>query len=176
LPWPTIPAPPTNGPPPRLPAQRNLLANADDARLAATVVAGTAQRVLSICTHDLEPEVYEYAPFLEAVKRLVLGRRFAKVRVLMMEEPRPQHARHAFVLLARKLTSHIEIRTAPERFREPHAFLIADTDATVFRLQHDRWEGLCDLQDRGIARLYLDQFDAAWQACGSSRLQQQLRV
>lgn len=159
-----------------MPAQRTLLSNEDDARLAATVVTGTAQRVLSICTHDLEPDVYEYPPFLDAVKKMVLSRRFAKVRVLMMDDPRPHHARHAFVLLARKLTSHIEIRTAPERFREPHAFLIADTDATIFRLQHDRWEGICDLQDRGIARLYLDQFDAAWLACGSPRLQQQLRI
>lgn len=159
-----------------MPAQRTLLSNEDDARLAATVVTGMAQRVLSICTHDLEPDVYEYPPFLDAVKKMVLSRRFAKVRVLMMDDPRPHHARHAFVLLARKLTSHIEIRTAPERFREPHAFLIADTDATIFRLQHDRWEGICDLQDRGIARLYLDQFDAAWLACGSPRLQQQLRI
>lgn len=159
-----------------MPAQRTLLSNEDDARLAATVVTGMAQRVLSICTHDLEPDVYEYPPFLDAVKKMVLSRRFAKVRVLMMDDPRPHHARHAFVLLARKLTSHIEIRTAPERFREPHAFVIADTDATIFRLQHDRWEGICDLQDRGIARLYLDQFDAAWLACGSPRLQQQLRI
>ena len=177
MPWQTIPAPPTNGPPPRLPAQRNLLANADDARLAATVVAGTAQRVLSICTHDLEPEVYAYAPFLEAVKRLVLGRRFAKVRVLMMEEPRPQHARHAFVLLARKLTSHIEIRTAPVALRlDPATYVIGDQQATLYRLQHDRWEGICDLNDRAIARTYLDAFDVAWTAAATPRSEVALRM
>jgi hypothetical protein len=134
------------------------------------VVAGRAQRVLTICTHDLEAEVYEYSPFLDAVKRLVLGRRFAKVRVLLMREPRAAHARHAFVLLARKLTSHIEIRVAEPQFRDdPSTYVIADQSATMLRLQHDRWEGICDLDDRAIARTYLDGFDVAWLGSGPAR-------
>jgi hypothetical protein len=140
-------------------------------RIAATVVAASAQRVLTICTHDLEPDIYEYGPFVDAVKRLVLGRRFAKVRILLMDDPRPLHARHALVLLARKLTSHVEIRVADETFHEPSAFLIADQHAILYRLQHERWEGICDLQDRAIARSYLDAFDVAWLASAAQRPQ-----
>lgn len=141
------------------------------------MVAGGAQRVLTICTHELEAEVYEYPPFLDAVKRLVLGRRFAKVRVLLLRDPRPAHERHALVMLARKLTSHIEIRVAPRECRDdPATFMIADQQATLYRLQHDRWEGICDLEDRAIARTYLDAFDAAWLAAGTPRSQVALRL
>jgi hypothetical protein len=175
--WQQIPAPPTNGPPPKLPAQRNLLTTADDARLAATVIARTAQRVLTICTHDLESQVYEYGPFVDAAKRLVLHRRFAKVRVLFMRDLRASHERHALMMLARKLTSHFEIRIAPHEYREdPSTYVIADQHATLFRLQHDRWEGICDLDDRAIARTYLDAFDLAWRAAGTPRSQVALRL
>jgi hypothetical protein len=175
--WQQIPAPPTNGPPPKLPAQRNLLTTADDARLAATVVARTAQRVLTICTHELGSDVYEYAPFVDAVKRLVLHRRFAKVRVLFMREPRASHERHALTMLGRKLTSHLEVRVAPHEFRDdPSTYVIADQQATLFRLQHDRWEGICDLDDRAIARTYLDAFDVVWRAAGTLRSQAALNL
>jgi hypothetical protein len=175
--WQTAPAPPTNGPPPKLPAQRNLLTTAEDSRIATTVVAAGTQRVLTICTHDLESDVYEYPPFLEAVKRLVLGRRFAKVRVLLMKPAKSSHARHEFVLLARKLTSHIEIRTAPVALRlDPATYVIGDQQATLYRLQHDRWEGICDLNDRAIARTYLDAFDVAWTAAATPRSEVALRM
>jgi hypothetical protein len=141
-------------------------------RAAATVVAASAQRVLTIRTHELEPAIYEYAPFLEAVKHLVLARRFARVRVLLLAPGRMQHHRHAFIALARKLTSHIELRHAGAEIDAlPDSFMLADGHATLYRLQADRWEGICDLQDRTVARSYLERFDAAWLAAGTRRLQ-----
>jgi hypothetical protein len=175
--WQQIPGPPSNGPPPRLPAQRNLLTTVDDARTAASVVAATAQRVLTICTHELESEVYEYPPFIDAVKRLVLHRRFARVRVMLMQEPSPALDRHALIMLARKLTGHFDLRIAlPEYRNDPSTYVIADQRATLFRLQHDRWEGICDLDDRAIAANYFDVFDVAWRAAGIPRSETVLRV
>jgi hypothetical protein len=146
-------------------------------RTAATVVAASAQRVLTIQTHDLETSVYEFAPFLEAVKRLVLARRFAKVRVLLLQPTRVMFHRHAFVALARKLTSHIEIRQATSEFRNaPDTYMVADGHATLYRLQATRWEGICDLQDRAVARAHLERFDVAWLASGAARAQQAQRV
>lgn len=128
-------------------------------------------------THELESPVFEYAPFLEAVKRLVLARRFAKVRVLLLNPARVPHHRHAFVALARKLTSHIEIRNATDEFRDvPDTYMVADGHATLYRLQTARWEGICDLQDRGVARSFLERFDVAWLASGTPRTQDALRV
>ncbi len=39
-------------------------------------------------TPDLEPEIYDQPPFLEIIKRFVLARSFAKVRVLLRDQAR----------------------------------------------------------------------------------------
>jgi hypothetical protein len=47
-----------------------------------------AAPLLSIFTQDLEPLIYGEEPFLEAIKRLVLARSYAKVRVLLADPSR----------------------------------------------------------------------------------------
>jgi len=144
----------------------------DDARTAATVLASHAQRVLAICTQDLESPVFEYGPFLDSVKRFILGPRFAKVRVLVMNPGRVSYHRHSFILLARKLTSYIEIRNAlPERRGCPATYMIADHHATLYRLQADRWDGICELNDRAVARMHLERFDSIWAVSNTHRRQ-----
>jgi hypothetical protein len=164
--------PPSNVLLPRLTEPRTLLSTVDEARIAATTVASSAQRVLTILTHSLESEIYEHPPFIAAVKRLVLGPRFAKVRVLVLNPGRIMYGRHEFIAIARKLTSYIEIRNAPPAVREyPSTYLIADDRATLFRLQASGWDGLCELNDEPVARLYLEHFDGLWTQCAVPRAQ-----
>jgi hypothetical protein len=139
-------------------------------RTAAAVVAAAAERVLSVYTHRLEREVYAWPPFVDAVKHLVLSRRFAKVRVLVCDVRHLHPTRDPLLVLAGKLTAHVELRevVAPHG-DDPATYVIADRHAILYRLQHDRWEGLCDLHDRAIAATYLDAFDAAWIASAVPR-------
>jgi hypothetical protein len=162
--------PPSNVLIPRLTEPRTLLSCVADVRTAATTVAASAQRVLTILSHDLESPVFEYPPFVEAVKRFVLGPRFAKVRVLVLNPGRIMYNRHEFIGLARKLTSYIEIRNAQGTFREqPSTYMIADDQATLYRLQHTRWDGICELRDPSVARLHLEHFDIGWNESATSR-------
>jgi hypothetical protein len=177
LSWQKPLSPPTNGPAPRLPAIRNHLATVEDVQTASTVMAMQASRVLAICTHELESPVFEYGPFVDAVKRFILGPRFSKVRVLVMDPGRVSYHRHSFILLARKLTSYIEIRNAAPALRGcPASFMIADRHATLYRLQSERWDGICDLQDRGVARVHLERFDALWHRSGVQRQNVTIRI
>ena len=162
--------PPSNILVPKLTAPRTLLATIEDVRTAATTVAGSAQRVLTICTHDLESALYEYPPFIAAIKRLVLGPRFAKVRVLVLNPGRIMYSRHEFIAVARKLTSYIEIRNAQAPFRDnPATFMIADDHSTLYRLQHTRWDGICELRNPDVARLHLERFDQGWNESATPR-------
>lgn len=162
--------PPSNILVPRLTASSTVLATADDSRVAATTVASLAQRVLTICTHDLESAVFEYPPFVSAVKRLVLGPRFAKVRVLILNPGRVLYSRHEFIAMARKLTSYIEIRNAQAPFRDiPATYMVADDRASFYRLQHKRWEGICHVGNADVATLYLEHFDNGWNECAQPR-------
>ncbi len=157
--------------------QLELVGSVGEARLAATRVAQCAQRLLTLHTHDLEPSIYEHPPFLNAVKRLVLGRRFAKVRVLIVDPARVHFEHNAFITLARKLTSYIEIRHADAAHRsDPSSYIVADDTAFLCRLHESRWEGVSHIRAPLAARAFLDRFDVGWIASSPDRSRAQSRA
>ncbi len=143
---------------------RTILTTMPEVREASLKVAKSAQRLLSIFTQDLEPLIYGEEPFLEAIKRLVLARSYAKVRVLLADPSRAMVDNNRFLALARRLTSCIDLRAmSPEYPASAGAFIIADDKALVYRLQADRWEGIADMNDPAVVRRYLNFFDEVWQ-------------
>jgi hypothetical protein len=151
----------------RLPPPETLhvLSTLDEVRTATETVAASGQRLISIMTPDLEPEIYDQAAFLEIIKRFVLGRSFAKVRVLLRDQARMGNGANRFVAMAHRLTSYLEIRVRAAQYRElTAAYCIADDKAIVYRLRADRAEGIAGLNNPPIARQYLQEFDAIWQA------------
>lgn len=144
---------------------RSILTTLAEVRDASLAVARSAQRQLSIYTQDLEPLVYGEEPFLEAIKRLVLARSYAKVRVLLADPSRAVVDNNRFLILARRLTSCIDMRSIiAQNPGGAGAFIIADDRATVYRLQASRWDGISDMNDPAVARRYLNFFDEVWQA------------
>lgn len=142
---------------------RKIISTLDEARLASQQVASAAARLLTMFTPDLESQVYDQPEFLETVKRLVLARGYAKVRVLLSDPSRMMYEQSRFVHLARRITRHIEIRHARPEFRNnPCSYLVADDRAIVYRLQAARWDGICEMNDLAVARRYLNHFDEVW--------------
>ena len=143
-----------------------VLTSLNEARTAVNLVAARAQRLVSIYTPNLEPELYDQSEFLEVVKRLVLARPFAKVRVLIGEPGRSSADGHRFLAMARRLSSCIDVRNLRARNGAPHcAYLIADERAIMYRLRADCWDGIADLDNVPVARLYLHEFDQLWDTC-----------
>ena len=68
--------------------QIRVISSLEEMRAAVEAVASSAQRLMSIYTPDLEPELYDQNGFLDIVKRFVLARRFAKARVLLSDPTR----------------------------------------------------------------------------------------
>jgi len=142
---------------------RNIVSTLDEVRTASVQVASRATRLLAMYTQDLEPQVYDQPKFIDAIKKLVLARGYAKVRVLLADPARAVYESSRFVGLARRITSYIEIRHAHPDFRGNRAaFLIADDRAVVYRSDASRWDGIVELNDPAVARRYLDYFDQAW--------------
>jgi hypothetical protein len=142
-----------------------VLTSLAEVRAAVNEIAATAQRLISIYTPDLEPDLYDQSAFLELVKHFVLTRSFAKVRVLLGEPTRVMRESNRFVAMGRRLSSCIDIRYAaagaPQR---ASAFLIADDRAIVYRMRADTWDGVADINNQAAARLYLQEFDQVWNA------------
>ena len=134
-------------------------------RAAVNAAAASAQRLISIYTPDLEPDLYDQTAFLDIIKHFVLARSFSKVRVLLVEPARVMRDSNRFVAMGRRLSSCIDIRyVAAEARQRASAFLIADDRSIVFRMRADTWDGIADLNNPPVAKLYLNEFDTVWNA------------
>lgn len=142
-----------------------VLTTLPEVRSAVGQVAASAQRLISIYTPDLEPDLYDQTAFLEVIKHFVLARSFAKVRVLLAEPTRVMRDSNRFVAMGRRLSSCIDIRyVAAEARQRASAYLIADDRAIVYRMRADTWDGVADINNPPVARLYLQEFDQIWDA------------
>lgn len=151
-----------------------VLTTVEEVRIAVNQVAASAQRLISIYTPDLEPDLYDQTAFLEVIKHFVLARSFAKVRVLLAEPTRVMRDSNRFVAMGRRLSSCIDIRYAAQEARQrASAYLIADDRAIVYRLRADTWDGIADVNNPPVAKLYLQEFDTVWDA---SALEHGLRM
>ena len=151
--------------PPRTDDPLTVVTSIEEARAAVDAAASCAQRLISIYTPDLEPQLYDQSTFLEIIKHFVLSRSFAKVRVLIAHPEAAVRDNNRFIAMGRRLSSHIDIRDAPADERErAGAYLIADDRAIVYRLRADSWHGIAGFDNPPAARSYLAQFDALWNA------------
>ena len=158
--------------------RRDILSSYEDNQKATVEVAKIAQRGLVIYTPDLEPGIYDHEEFLEVVKRLILSKRYARVRVLISNPGRAIRNGNRLVALGRRLNSYIEFRDVQEDFREDHqeAFIIADDRALMYRADASKWEGMVGLNEPGIARQHLDVFEKIWQVSEYKHELRQLRI
>jgi hypothetical protein len=147
------------------PETLSVLTTLPEVRAAVNEIATSARRLISIYTPDLEPALYDQTNFLEVIKHFVLTRSFSKVRVLLAEPTRVMRDSNRFVAMGRRLSSCIDIRyvaaKAPQR---ASAYLIADDRAIMYRMRADTWDGIADINNPPVARLYLQEFDTIWNA------------
>ena len=142
-----------------------IVSTLEEMRGVINQVAASAQRMMSIFSPDLEPDVYDQTPFLDILKRFVLARNFAKVRILLTDRTRMIRDGNRLVAMSRRLTSYIEMRpiTRPENLHL-HSFIIADDKAIAIRLRNGEWSGVTDMANVAAARQQLADFDVIWQA------------
>ena len=145
--------------------KRWVISTQEEMRQAVIDVTREAERRVSIFTHDLEPGIYDDPDFLEVIKRLVLSKTYARIRVLIADPNRAVKSGNNFVHLGRRLNTYIEFRHVREDFRtHAESFCIADETALVYRLQANRWEGIADTYEPAVANLYGKMFDEIWLA------------
>ncbi len=157
--------------------QRWVVTSAEDACAAVVEIAGVAQRGLAIMTPDLEPGIYDSDKFIAVVKKLVLAKRCARVRVLITLPNRTVRNGNRLIGLGRRLDSYIEFRNLHEDYRDHReAFLLADDTALLYRVDHARWEGIADTYEPAVARRYLGMFEEIWAASETARELRRLRV
>jgi hypothetical protein len=158
-------------------SRRWIPSNKDEVRNAAVAIANGAKRSLAILTPDLEPGIYDHDDFLDVVKRLVLSKRYAKIRVIVTDPARAIRNGNRFVGVARRLNTYIDLRNAHQDYwGHREALLIADDNALLYRVDAARWEGIADSDDPVVTRRYLDFFDNIWKVSEQGPEFRQVRV
>lgn len=140
-----------------------VLTTVAEVRQSTAAVIATGQRLISIFTPDLEPQLYDDPKVIEVIKRFVLSHSFAKVRVLLRDHTRHTGSGSRFMSMARRLTSYLELRILVPQFHHLTAsYCIADDRGIVYRMHAERWDGIAAVNSPPVARQYLQEFDAAW--------------
>ncbi|MCC7257413.1 MAG: hypothetical protein IT486_03485 [Gammaproteobacteria bacterium] len=161
----------------RIQNRRWILSSREETRTAAVAIAACAKRSLAILTPDMEPGIYDHEEFLDVAKRLVLSKRYARIRVLVSDPARAIRNGNRFVGMARRLNTYIELRNAhPDYQGHREALLIADDEALLYRVDSARWEGIADSYDPLVTRRYLELFDSIWNVSEPGQEFREVRV
>jgi len=145
-------------------AEDLVLSDSTECREVSAALARQAHRTLDILSHALDASLYDNEPFLGAVKELATASRQSQVRVLVQQPDKAVKNGHRLIELARRLTSHIEIRQVHEDFSEViEAFLVADVDGFVHRKNAARYEAMANFHAPNQARMLLQLFDEIWE-------------
>ncbi len=128
-------------------------------------------------THDLEPDVYDHDEFLETLKKFILARTFARVRVA---DPRARArllSASRFVAMGRRLNSYIEFRRVPaDLANHPEAFFIADEQALVYRARAEAGKECRTPTSRPWRACTSSKFETLWNACEIEPEVRQLQI
>ena len=131
---------------------------------ATDLMLEQTQDMLDIFSRDLDPELYDRQPFLDALSRLCLRNRKARIRLLVQEPQVPVKRGHRLIELARRLSSSIEIRQPHPDYRHYNeAFMVADQCGLIYRSLADRFEGMGNFYNPVEARRKLDFFTEVWE-------------
>jgi predicted GNAT family N-acyltransferase len=127
-------------------------------------LADQARREILILSQDLDPDYYDRAAFIAAMRRLALAAPGLPIRILV-REPRVAITRgHRLLGLARQLTSSLSIRRPGKDSRDrPDAFLIADGTGYCRRPLAGLHEAVACLDGRRQARLLRADFEKLWE-------------
>jgi hypothetical protein len=145
-----------------IPGTRGILSTMGEFRTAAAEIATHATRSLSIYTPNLEPDLYDHDQLLEPIKKLVLARSYARIRVLI-SDPARSRRENRFMQMALRLTTFIELRNVHIEHRgNPCAFVVADDKAIAYRPDWAKWQGIVEFDDTSVVRRHLNHFNEVW--------------
>jgi len=148
---------------------RRVLTTTAQVQAAVIEVADRAERSLALFSHGLEPALYDQLDFIDAVTRLVLAHRYARVRILLIDPTYLVQETHRLVELGRRLVSFVEFRRVHRDHRQREdGFLIADDHSLLHLAQATHHYGAVSLNDRHMASKFLREFDEIWGRSGSS--------
>jgi hypothetical protein len=154
----------------RIERERRVLTTTAQVQAAAIEIANSAERSLVLFSHGLEPAIYDQLEFIDAVTRLVLAHRYARMRALVVDPTPLVQDDHKLVELGRRLVSFVQFRRVHRDYRDREdGFLIADDHSVLHLANASQPHGGVSFNDRHLAHKLLREFEEIWTRSGPER-------
>jgi len=128
---------------------------------AVLTLARQARRSIEIFSRDLDRKLFDQRDFLEALQILAVNH--GQIRILVKNSSAAVKYGHRLIPLSQRLTTFIQIRKAPEDYRDYNeAFLIADGIGCSLRRHADRFEGSVHFNAAKTCHDLLTFFNQVW--------------
>ncbi len=135
----------------------------EDTCYATDLMVQQSQTSVEIFSRELDPDLYDREPFLQALSNLCVHNHAAQVRILVQNPLAAIKRGHRLIELSRRISSAIEIRQPHPDYRQHNeAFLIADHCGLISRGLADRYEGCANFYTLTLAQRKLDFFTDIW--------------
>ena len=164
---------------PPKPEARTLVATDRQQAIAAIAeLLADAAHDVAIYTRDLDADLLDIPAILDALKRIALSGRRARVRVLVQDPRKPVSDGHRLIAIAQRLPSVIELRVPQDEHDRQYAsaFLINDRRGYLFRLLASRNEGEGSTYAPGRHAQLREYFDQVWERSSPSEELRQLAI
>lgn len=139
------------------------LSTREDNRQAVAHLATQARRHIALFTPDLELNLYDQTPFIDALTQLAINNARAQIRVLIKDSQAAIKHGHRLIELSRRLSSYIEIRRVHSDYQDYNeSFLLVDSYGLLHRLQANRFEGYISCKAALEVRRLQAYFDEVW--------------
>jgi H2-forming N5,N10-methylenetetrahydromethanopterin dehydrogenase-like enzyme len=135
----------------------------ENAAAALELVKQTRQK-LAIISQELDPNVYDQADFVEAMRQLAVNNRFVEIRIIVFEPELIVRKGHKLLDLAGKISSFIEMRKVSSKYKSfNESVLIADDVGYLYRESTERYKGKVNFNSRRESKHLLDVFNEMWE-------------
>jgi predicted GNAT family N-acyltransferase len=162
--------------PPKPQAQVLTASDREQALAAVSSLLSDASHELAIYTRDLDAALFDVPATLEAIKRIALSGRHARIRILLHDPRKPLADGHRLIALAQRLPSVIALRTPVDErdLQYPSAFLLNDRRGYLFRVLGSRLEAEGSTYEPGRHAQLRALFDQVWERATPSEELRQL--
>jgi len=131
---------------------------------AALNLASQAIRRVCIFSHDLSPQIYNQAPFLDAIKQLAIRNKQTQIRILLQDSGKVEKNGHRLIQLWRRLTSKIEIRCPHSDYIEhKESFMLADDVGYLHRRFYSSFDATVSFNSRLEVKKLTTFFNEVWE-------------
>jgi len=142
----------------------------EDAVRETLALIEDARHELCIYTRDLDPLLLENEPALEAMKRVAISGRGARIRIIIQDPQTVVVHGHRLIALAQRMTSVFGLRSPVQDndLQYPSAFLLNDASGYYFRVLGTRFEGEAVNYSPGRHAQLLEYFNQVWERSETS--------